>query len=140
MVIMAMSHSADEELVRRLDDQERMATLSRDLPAMERLWSEELTVNAPNNRVVVGRRAVLDTFVHPGIINFSLFERRIEHIRADGPYVFIMSLETVKPIGDAPSAGLVAGQTVERRFTNIWRNEDGTWRLFARHANVITTR
>ena len=140
MFVMAMHHSAVEEFVSRLDDQERIATLSRDLPAIERLWSEELTVNAPNNRVVVGRRAVLDTFVHAGIINFSLFERRIEHIRADGPYVFIMGLETVKPITDAPSAGLVAGQTVERRFTNIWRNEDGTWRLFARHANVIPTR
>src|SRR5688572_9583618 len=137
---MAQNRSADEELVRALDDQERVATLNRDLPTIERLWSEELTVNAPNNRVVVGRRAVLDTFEHAGIINFSLFERRIEHIRADGPYVFIRGLERVTPISDAPSAGLVAGQTVERRFTNIWRNEDGTWRLFARHANVIPTR
>ena len=110
---MAQNRSADEELVRALDDQERVATLNRDLPAIERLWSEDLTVNAPNNRVVVGRRAVLDTFVHAGIINFSLFERRIEHIRADGPYVFIMGLETVKPTRDAPSAGLVAGETVE---------------------------
>ena len=137
MDAMAQNRRADEELVRALDDQERIATLNRDLPTIERLWSDDLTVNAPNNRVVVGRRAVLDTFVHAGIINFSVFERRIEHIRADGPFVFIMGLETVKPIRDAPSAGLVAGQTVERRFTNIWKNEDGTWRLFARHANVI---
>lgn len=70
MVVMAKNHSADEELVRRLDDQERIATLNRDLPAIDRLWSEELTVNAPNNRVVVGKRAVLDTFVQSGIINF----------------------------------------------------------------------
>lgn len=140
MVAMAKNSITDEELVRTLDDQERIATLNRDLPAIERLWSEELTVNAPNNRVAVGRPAVLDMFVHAGIINFSVFERRIEHIRADGPFVFIMGLETVKPIRDAPSAGLVAGQTVERRFTNIWKNEDGTWRLFARHANVIPTR
>lgn len=140
MVAMAKNRRADEELVRALDDQERLAMLNRDLPAMERLLSEDLTVNAPNNRVVVGKRAVLDTFVHAGIINFSVFERRIEHIRADGPFVFIMGLETVKPVHDAPGAGLVAGQTIERRFTNIWRNEEGTWRLFARHANVIPTR
>ena len=140
VVAMAKNRNADEEFVRALDEQERIATLNRDLPAMERLWSEELTVNAPNNRVVVGRTAVLDTFVHAGIINFSVFERRIEHIRADGRFVFIMGLETVKPLRDAPSAGLVAGQTVERRFTNIWKNEDGTWRLFARHANVVPNR
>jgi hypothetical protein len=49
-------------------------------------------------------------------------------------------LETLLPNSDAPSAGLVAGQPVKRRFTNIWRKEDGTWRLFARHANVVTPR
>ena len=139
MVVMAQNHSADEELVRRAG---RSGT-NRDVepgPAGARAaLVRDSTVNAPNNRVVVGRRAVLDTFVHAGIINFSVFERRIEHIRADGPFVFIMGLETVKPLRDAPSAGLVAGQTIERRFTNIWKNEDGTWRLFARHANVIPT-
>src|SRR5207248_156345 len=46
-------------------------------------------------------------------------------------------LETVEPVSDAPSAGLVAGRTITRRFTNIWRNEAGTWRLFVRHANVL---
>ena len=137
VIAMAQNWSQDEERVRALDDQERVATRSRDLPTMERLWSEQLTVNAPNNRVVVGRRAVLDTFVHSGIINFKTFDRQIEFIRADGGFVFIMGLETVTPLSDAPSAGLVAGRTITRRFTNIWKNEEGTWRLFARHANVI---
>jgi hypothetical protein len=48
-----------------------------------------------------------------------------------------MGLETVTPITDAPSAGLMAGRVVTRRFTNIWKNEGGTWRLFVRHANVV---
>jgi hypothetical protein len=46
----------------------------------------------------------------------------------------------VVPNSDAPGAGLIAGETVLRRFTNIWKNEAGTWRLFARHANVIPRR
>jgi ketosteroid isomerase-like protein len=137
---MTENRRAAEEHVRALDDQERVAALKRDLPALERLWSEHLTVNAPNNQVVIGRQAVLDTFVHAGIINFSVFDRRIEFIRADGSLVFIMGLETITSIGDAPSAGLAAGKTIQRRFTNIWKNEEGTWRLFARHANVIPNR
>jgi hypothetical protein len=48
-----------------------------------------------------------------------------------------MGLETLVPKTDAPAAGLVAGQVTRRRFTNIWKKEGGTWRLFARHANVI---
>jgi hypothetical protein len=47
-----------------------------------------------------------------------------------------MGAETVRPIGKAP----LAGQTVKRRFTNIWSREGGTWRLIARHANVIPRR
>ena len=123
--------------VRALDDQERRTDLARDLPMLERLWSEHLTVNAPNNKVVVGRQAVLDTFVRSGIIDFSTFEREIEFARADGSFVFLMGLETVTPRSDAHSAGLAAGQATRRRFTNVWKNEGDAWRLVARHANVI---
>ena len=61
-VAMAHDRRSDEDHVRSLDDQERIAALKRDIPALERLWSEEFIVNAPNNQVVVGRRAVLETF------------------------------------------------------------------------------
>jgi ketosteroid isomerase-like protein len=131
---------SDEEAVRSLDDQERTAALKRDVPALERLWSEQFTVNAPNNQVVSGKRAVLETFVHSGVINFASFVRDIEFIHVDSDFAIIMGLETLQPRSDAPSVGLVAGQMVKRRFTNIWKKEAGTWRLFARHANVIPPR
>ena len=38
------------------------------------------------------------------------------------------------------AVNFAAGQTTRRRFTNIWKNEDGTWRLFVRHATVIPNR
>ena len=88
--------------MRGLDNEERLAALKRDLPALDRLWSDQFTVNAPNNQVVVGKRAVLDTFVRAGVINFSVFERQIEFVRVDGTFVIIMGLETVQPIADAP--------------------------------------
>ena len=128
----------NEELVRSLDDQERAAALNRDVPALERLWSEQFVVNAPNNQVVVGRQQNLDQFVRGGVINFSSFERTVEFMRVDGEFGVIMGLETVVPRTDAPSAGLIAGQVIRRRFTNIWRKEGDTWRLYWRHANVMT--
>jgi ketosteroid isomerase-like protein len=131
---------SDEQRVRSLDDRERIAALNRDVPALENLWSEQFTVNAPNNRVVVGRQANLETFVRGGIINFASFERAIEFVRVDGGFATIMGLETVVPKSDAPSAGLIAGRAVNRRFTNIWRKEGDTWRLYWRHANVIPSR
>lgn len=124
--------------VRALDDQERIAALRRDRPALQRLWSDQFAVNAPNNQVVVGKQAVLDAFVRSGVINFSRFERSIEFARVDGDIVTLMGLETLQPVADAPAAGLRAGQITTRRFTNIWKREGDTWRLFIRHANVIT--
>ena len=131
----AQGRTSDEETVRSLDDQERMAVLDRDRPALERLWSDRLVVNAPSNQVTVGKHAVLD-LVQRGVIHYSSFERQLEFIRVDGDVAIIMGAETVQPIGEAPSAG----QTVQRRFTHIWRKESGTWHLIARHANVIPRR
>jgi hypothetical protein len=64
----------------------------------------------------------------------------IEFVRVDGEFAAVMGLETVVPRADAPSAGLVAGQVIRRRFTNIWKKEGDTWRLYWRHANVIPSR
>lgn len=86
MGIQTRTSGAGEEIVRSLDDRERVAALHRDIPALERLWSDQFTVNAPNNRVVVGRQSNLDTFVRSGIINFSSFERKIEFIKVDGDF------------------------------------------------------
>jgi Domain of unknown function (DUF4440) len=133
----AQAIASEEETVRSLDDQERIAALKRDIPSLERLWSQRFTVNAPNNQVVVGKRAVLDTFVRGGVINFSSFARHIEYISVENDFAVIMGAETVRSMGDARAAGLAAGQTTKRRFTNIWKREEGTWRLFWRHANVI---
>lgn len=123
---------SDEDTLRSLDEQVRVAVLKRDSPALERLWSDHFTVTAPNNQVVKGKRAVL-ALVQQGLIHYSSFERTIEFIRVDGDIGIIMGAETVQPIGQAP----LAGQTVRRRYTNVWKKEAGAWRTIARHANVI---
>lgn len=127
--------STDEGTIRSLDDQERAAVLNRDLSTLERLWSDQFTVNAPSNQVVVGKRNVL-ALVQRGQIRYSSFERKIEFIRVDGNIAIVMGAETVQPTGDAP----MAGQRVQRRFTHIWKQEARTWRLTARHANVLPSR
>jgi ketosteroid isomerase-like protein len=135
----ANARASDEADVRARDDQERIAALKRDVSALEGLWSDDFTVNAPNNQVVVGKRAVLDTFVRGGIINFSSFERNAEFLKIDGDFAIIMGSEILVPVSSAPAAGLTAGRKVVRRFTNVWKREAGAWRLYWRHANVIAT-
>lgn len=124
---------ADEAVIRAREDEERRAVLARDFDALERIWAAEFTVNAPTNAVMVGAAAVLGAF-RQGVAHYTSFERNIEQIRFSGDHAIVMGRETVKPTGKAA----LAGKTVERRFTNIWRREGGTWRAVARHANVIS--
>ena len=131
----AQGQSAAETKVRSLDDEERMAALKRDTTALKRLWSDQFVANGPNNKVVADKRALLNALVPR-----SSYVRQIEFVRVDGDFAFIMGLETLVAVTDAPSVGLVAGQPTRRRFTHVWKKEGNTWRLYARHANVIADR
>ncbi len=121
--------AAEENAIRSLEEQERTAVLGEDVPALERLWSEHLIVNNPQNEISADRSVVLDR-VKRGLIRYSQFDRRIEAIRFSEDLAIVMGSETVVRKGDAASA------TVRRRFTNIWRKSGPTWRMIARHANV----
>lgn len=123
---------ADEGAIRALEEAERLGVLNQDFAALEAIWSEHYMVNSPRNQIAPTRAVVLDVF-RQGLAHYSSFERRIEQIRFDGDIAVVMGGETVQPIGNAPQAG----QTVQRRFTHVWKHEDGRWRLIARHANNI---
>lgn len=124
--------NSEEDAIRQLEEQERQAVLQGDLDVLERLWSEEFIVNNPQNQISPSRDAVL-ALVKKGLIRYAVFERQIESIRFNADIAIVMGAETVEPVGDAPRAG----GTVNRRFTNIWRKQDATWHMIARHANVI---
>ncbi|HKX26327.1 MAG TPA: nuclear transport factor 2 family protein [Blastocatellia bacterium] len=128
----AKQNSVVEDEIRKLDLAEVNAVLQRDVAALEGLWAEDLTVNNPRNGISRGRKEVLE-LVRSGSINYSSFVRETETVLIHGDTVILMGLEIVKPIGNAP----FAGETVRRRFTDIWMKRDGKWLLTARHANVI---
>ena len=124
--------SVAEATIRALDNEERLAALNQDLPALERFWSEHFIVNAPSNQILPNRAAVLDWF-RKGMTTRTSYDRSIEQMRVDGDIAIVMGEETITPTANAP----YAGQTVRRRFTNIWKKEGGRGRLWARHANWI---
>jgi len=124
--------SGSEESIRSLENQERVAVLAGDTATLERLWSGTMIVNNPQSSISADRGVVL-ALVRKGLIRYSSFKRTIEAIRFDGDIAIVMGSEEVVPAGDAPHAG----QTVHRRFTNIWKLKGTTWVMIGRHANVI---
>lgn len=118
-----------EQTIRRLELAEADAVLRADFAAVDALWAPEMTVNNPFNEVVRSRMGRVRT----GAVTYASFQRNIESIQVHGDTAIAMGNEVVVP--DGTSAG--AGTTIRRRYTNVWMQRGGTWRLTARHANIL---
>ena len=120
--------------VRKIDLAEADAILRNDAAAAAAFYADDIVVNNPRYTVTNGKQALM-TLIRTGSIHYSSFVREIENIAFQGETAIVMGKETVKPDGNAPGAG----QTIQRRYTNIWMKSNSKWLLIARHANIICT-
>jgi ketosteroid isomerase-like protein len=111
-------------------DAEVAAILAGDIDLFAESIAEDAVVNSPLNRI--NRRDDTLAVFRKGFIRYDSFDRRIEYAGRLGEFVLVMGDEILSPKDGAPNAGKI----VHRRFTDIWRNEAGTWRLAARQATI----
>lgn len=128
----AQTNDAIIEKIKVLEQQEMKAVIEQDYDALSILWAPDFMVNNPFNMVVKSRKEVLERMAK-GIIHYSDFNRKTESFMVLEGIVIVMGEETVVPIEGAP----MAGETVIRRYTNIWREVNGNWQVQARHANIV---
>ncbi len=96
-------------------------------------YSSTFVANTPGNAVVTGKR-MLDLFSR-GRIGYASVEQHLDYAASHGPdMVVLMGEEIVVPRAGAPNAG----KRIHRRFTDIFRKENGEWRYDVRHAAVIS--
>jgi len=109
----------------RLDE----ALIRDDQAAFRDGLSADLVVNNPQNAISMpGDTARLQA---EGRIRYDSYLRSIEYAGRLGDLVLLMGEERVVRRG-APA------QEIEvRRFTDVWRLEDGKWRLAARQATKV---
>ncbi len=89
----------------------------------------DLVVNNPQNTISMpGDTARLNA---EGRIRYDSYLRTIEYAGRRGDLVVLMGEERVTR-KDAPP-----GEVEVRRFTDIWRQDDGQWRLTARQATKV---
>jgi len=119
--------SAWETEIRQIEDECRLAFLAQDVERLRKMLADDLAVNSPLNRIN-SREQVLD-LLQRGIIRHESMEQRIEQIARHGDVVVVMGEDAVKNPG-APAV-------VRRRFTDVWRDIDGAWKLIARQATHI---
>jgi ketosteroid isomerase-like protein len=120
------------EEIRKLDMAHAKAILEGDAQALDSLMDDNITVNHPTNRIVKEKQELLD-LIQQGVIRYTSFERYPETFLFFNEMVIVMGGEIVVPAPGAPNAG----QSLKRRYTNVWMNRDGNWRLTVRHANNV---
>lgn len=120
-----------ESEIRKLEQMEVQAILNKDSVTLLKLWDKDYVVNAPDNKINFAGETTLDRPVLRS--SRRSFTRDVEQVIIRGNTVFSMGSETVVPTENQPNAH----QPVKRRYTNIWMKQDGSWKLVARHANVI---
>jgi hypothetical protein len=96
-------------------------------------FSSTFVANTPGNAVVSGEQ-MLEAFKR-GSVSYASVEQRLDYAGSHGPdVVVLMGEEIVVPGSGAPNAG----KRIHRRFTDVFRKENGEWRHDLRHANVIS--
>ncbi|HVE61378.1 MAG TPA: nuclear transport factor 2 family protein [Chitinophagaceae bacterium] len=131
--ICAQTNPSKAEIeIRNLEEKERNAMLNHDTLTLKKMWAKDFTVNAPFNRVLLSRRELMD-MVNKGNIQFSSFTRNIEQVVVKKNIAVTMGSEEVVFTGNVSQAG----QTIKRRFTNIWVKQNGVWEVTFRHANNL---
>ena len=110
------------------------SVISDDHAAFAAALADDLAVNNPLNSI--STRTFTQQLNGSGRISYSRVERRIEYAGVRGDLVILMGEEIVVPKGSNPNAG----REVRRRFTDVWKPQDGRWVLTARQATIIGIR
>jgi hypothetical protein len=109
------------------------AMMAGTMSAETERYSSTFVANTPNGGVVAGD-AMLRLFSTGGI-RYAHVEQRIDYAGSHGPDMVVLMGEEIV----VPGEGMAnAGQRVHRRFTDVFRRENGEWRHDLRHANVIS--
>jgi hypothetical protein len=126
---------ADDPAVQAVLAQRRAgleAMMAGTMSAETERYSTTFVANTPGGGVVTGE-AMLRLFSTGGL-RYSHVEQRVDYAGSHGPDVVVIMGEEIV----VPGAGMAnAGQRVRRRFTDVFRRENGEWRHDLRHANVL---
>jgi ketosteroid isomerase-like protein len=119
------------EAVQRLSAEEVQDFLKCDTKAIAGLWSDDLVVTNPLNRLVTKQQVL--GMMESGFLVITSYDRRTEYVRVYGDMVVLAGNETVTWGGRMPNAG----KREQLRFTAVWMKQHGRWQEIVRHANIL---
>lgn len=137
LLCFTIAHSQNdstEAIIRRLEQIGVNGILAGDTTSLTGIWAPEFIVTTPRNTIARSRAAVFSN-MKAGLVNYKSFSREIEKVLIEPGVVITMGSETY--VAAADLAESKAGETVVRRFTNVWMLKNSRWMQVARHASIV---
>jgi hypothetical protein len=125
------AQSEREKEIRNLEKIEGESWAKKDTAMLLKLFSKDLVVNTPLNRVATFNQVM--NLARAGKIDVSSDEKKIEKITFLNDMAIVMGKDVVKPQGKMVNAG----KTVTRSYTDIWLKNNAEWKLTIRQATII---
>jgi ketosteroid isomerase-like protein len=112
------------------------AARASDVAVFDELLSKDLVVSDPSN--TIRYRDDLMALFGSGVVAYRSLDSKIDYADELDDLVVIMGTETsvLESVPEGSPWG--PGATLHRRFTNIYRNEDGQWRLVLKQSTVFS--
>lgn len=131
----AADAASQQAQIRELEQQQAKVALDGDRATLERLFAPEFRVINPAGAIAT-KAELLDILAGAGPSPYRSATYETHDVAVRGEVAWSVGTETVVFARDA--LGSLAGQTVQRRITHVWEQQDGQWRLVLRHAtNVV---
>lgn len=111
------------------------ATSRGDSGAVESFFTADFVLRGPNNLLIsrADMLAAIGRINTPGAFRYTSYERVIEAACCRVDLVILMGSEVTVSEGTSASTG----RQLSRRFTDVWRKEDGEWRQLARQSTSV---
>ncbi len=121
-----------ETEIRNLEKMEGEAFVKKDTATLFNLFSPQLVVNTPLNRVATLED--IKRLLRIGKIDLTSSGKNIEKITFINNMAVVMGQDIIKPQGAMEGAGKI----VTRRYTDVWIKEESGWKLTVRQATNIS--
>ncbi len=127
----ANAAGANEVAIRALEQAQAKAAIAQDRGALDRIFAPDYVMVNPAGAITT--RAELFKLLTGSTPPYKSATYETQLVRELGDVIVTTGLETV--IGNT---GPTAGQTVQRRTTQVWKRAGAGWQLTYRHASIVT--
>ena len=127
------AQSSDEQIIQNLEAAGTPAFLKTDTIFLKKMWHPDYVVRNPFNKIV-GVKEIM-TLIKVMKITQVEFESIIDKITINEDIATVMGHD--EPNIKTAKDGIANEVKNQRIFTNIWRRQNGNWRMIAHQATNV---